>query len=431
MKRFITKLILVITVLTLTPSLGWAEGVEIDGINYELIPKAKVAHVMGGNYAGDIIIPPSIIYNDTTYQVTSIKNMAFYQRRNLTSVVIPNTITNIGDQCFRGCIQLTSVIMGDGVTTIGKFAFAECECLSKIDLSNNLTNLDYGTFQNCHSLIDIIIPNSVVSLGESMFVFCEKLQSITLPENLTILPKNIFATCRSLKSITIPDKVKIIDNYAFNGCYSLSNIEIPNSVETIRKGAFSACKGLSTVNLGFGIEVIEELSFEDCNQLDTFICHSKIVPLTNNTAFKNSYIDYSTLIVPDESIDAYKSTAPWKDFGTIEGLSGVEREKCATPTITFSNGKLTFICETEGATCFSTIKAPDAGSYSNNEVQLGMTYTVEVYATKPGYDDSDMTTMTIYLSEGAPSIKGDINTDGYVNMSDVTEIINIILGKQQ
>ena len=78
MKRFITKFILVFAVLTLTPSLGWAEGVEIDGINYELIPKAKVAHVMGGNYAGDIIIPPSIIYNDTTYQVTSIKNMAFY-----------------------------------------------------------------------------------------------------------------------------------------------------------------------------------------------------------------------------------------------------------------------------------------------------------------------------------------------------------------
>ena len=137
------------------------------------------------------------------------------------------------------------------------------------------------------------------------------------------------------------------------------------------------------------------------------------------------------MIVPDESIDAYKAADVWKDFGTIEGLSGYSPEipipeKCATPTIHYANGQLTFECETEEVTYQTTITDPDITSYSSNNINLTGKYLVKVYATKPGFENSDPATAEISLLEGSgPAIKGDVDNDGYVNMLDVTKIINV------
>lgn len=162
-------------------------------------------------------------------------------------------------------------------------------------------------------------------------------------------------------------------------------------------------------------------------------CKATITPSTQTNTFENSLIEHAKLIVPDESLDSYKTTPPWSGFGTFEGLSGTisEKEKCATPSINYNNGKITFKCETEGVTYWSTITNPDITSYTGNEINLGGTYYIKVYATKPGYSDSDEATAEINLLDNSGShIKGDVNGDDLVNMSDVTQIINIILGKE-
>jgi hypothetical protein len=83
-------------------------------------------------------------------------------------------------------------------------------------------------------------------------------------------------------------------------------------------------------------------------------CYAEKVPSTQSDAFKDSYIEYATLHVPNASLESYKNTAPWSGFGTKVGLSGgggggTETPKCATPTISYNNGKLSFASATEGA----------------------------------------------------------------------------------
>ena len=112
--------------------------------------------------------------------------------------------------------------------------------------------------------------------------------------------------------------------------------------------------------------------------------------------------------VPAESVDAYKAADPWKNFKSIEALDDPvpEIQKCEKPTISYENGKLIYHCETEGATCQSTITNADINSYSGNEVQLAVTYNISVYATKAGYDNSDVATATLYWIDATPQTEG-------------------------
>ena len=120
-------------------------------------------------------------------------------------------------------------------------------------------------------------------------------------------------------------------------------------------------------------------------------------PITN--AFDGSMIEHATLHVPDESLQAYKETEPWSKFGTIVGLSGgtLETPKCATPTISYDddNKKLTFGCETEGVEYVYSITDTDIKQGYDAEVTLTATYEISVYATKAGYDNSNVATATL------------------------------------
>ena len=81
-------------------------AVEINGIYYNLVEKAKVAEVTSGDtkYTGDVVVPKTVVYENVTYNVTSIGASAFYWCGNLTSVGIPNSVTSIGKNAFYGCI---------------------------------------------------------------------------------------------------------------------------------------------------------------------------------------------------------------------------------------------------------------------------------------------------------------------------------------
>ncbi|MBR4161267.1 MAG: leucine-rich repeat domain-containing protein, partial [Bacteroidaceae bacterium] len=111
-------LFLSLAVLLSLPML--AEQVEINGINYELVAKAKQATVIAkssGKYSGEVVIPESVEHGGTTYSVTSIGDYAFYYCSGLTSVTIPNSVTSIGVSAFNWCSGLTSVTIPNSVTS--------------------------------------------------------------------------------------------------------------------------------------------------------------------------------------------------------------------------------------------------------------------------------------------------------------------------
>ena len=241
----------------------------------------------------------------------------------------------------------------------------------------SVTSIGEKAFYECSGLTSITIPNSVTSIGNGAFCDCSGLTNITIPNSVTSIGNYAFAGCDGLTSITIPNSVTSIGDYAFYWCFSLESITIPNSVTSIGNGAFQYCENLTDV-----------------------YCLATDVPTAESDAFKESYPEYMTLHVPEEAIDSYKTTEPWSSFGTIVTLNGEtpeipETPKCANPVITYSDGKLLFECETEGAEFITDVTCSDIKKFYDSEIAFSATYNICVYATATGYENSDIVKATL------------------------------------
>lgn len=126
-------------------------------------------------------------------------------------------------------------------------------------------------------------------------------------------------------------------------------------------------------------------------------CYAEDVPTTKTDAFEGSYVEYATLIVPDASIDKYKAAVPWKNFGTIKGLSGSEPEVqvCEKPIITLKDNHIKYYIATEGSQVIGEIKCEDNVKTYGLDVPLTGVYHITAYATKSGYENSEVATATL------------------------------------
>ena len=411
----IMKKLFLLPLLAFLPLLAhaFAGEVEIDGINYFIKTAGNAAEVRAKDpkYSGDIVIPPTVVYDGVTCNVILIAEKAFQNSTNLTSVTIPNSVTSIGDDAFYGCSSLTSVNIPNSVTSIGVEAFRNCTSLTSVTIPNSVTKIGDGALRDCTSLTSVTIPNSVTSIGQFAFRDCTSLTSVTIPNSVTSIGDEAFYKCSSLTSVTIPNSVTGICWGAFQGCSSLTSITIPNSVTYIGYYAFMDCTSLTSVTIGSGIEEIYGQAFANCPDLADVYCLAVNVPYTDGNAFNNSYPQYATLHVPDESVENYRNRSPWSEFGTIVGLSGGsgESSKCAKPTIGYSNNRLTFSCETAGATCQYSITDDDVKAGSGSELQLTVTYHISAYATKSGMQNSDVATATLCWIDKEADFSTDIS----------------------
>lgn len=170
---------------------------------------------------------------------------------NLTSVTIPNSVTNIGNNAFSCCNSLTIITIPNSVTNIGDYAFYDCNINNvTFESKSNVSNIGVGAFYGCKSLKDIIIPESVTSIGAKAFYNCNRLTNITIPNSVTIIGNSAFSGCSYATNITIGSNVTDIGEYAFNGCSNITSIEIPNNVVNIYKYAFYGCSRLTSVTIG-------------------------------------------------------------------------------------------------------------------------------------------------------------------------------------
>ena len=212
----------------------------------------------------EIVIPSS---------VTSIGDGAFSCCHSLSEIVIPSSVTSIGDHAFSGCDSLSEIVIPSGVTSIGNYAFSGCSSLKYISIPKSVIGLNGNPFvewkgkleclspnfvyeddilfnkdksriisfrnQNVESYV---IPSSVSSIGKGAFTGCYSLSEIVIPSSVTSIGDGAFSFCRSLSEIVIPSSVTSIGDWAFSNCDSLSEIVIPSSVTSIGDGAFSNCK---------------------------------------------------------------------------------------------------------------------------------------------------------------------------------------------
>ena len=205
--------------------------------------------------------------------ITEIGVQAFYCCSSLTSVTIPDSLTEIGAQAFYYCSRLTSATIPDSVTTIGYGAFAECSNLrefnGKFASEDNRCLIIDGRLNSFApaGLTEYVIPDSVTTIGDYAFYGCSSLTSVTIPDSVTTIGEWAFSNCDSLTRITIPDSVTTIGDFAFYGCDSLTSVTIGDSVTTIGGHAFGSCSKITSVTIGDSVTTIGEWAFYLCNSL--------------------------------------------------------------------------------------------------------------------------------------------------------------------
>lgn len=425
--------------LMLLPLMASADAVEIDGIYYNLVFKAKTAEVTSNpnKYSGKVIIPESVKYEGTTYNVIGI-NHAFNSCHGLTSITIPSSVKSIkGD--YYGCDNLSSVYITDleawcniifgGVLqnplTSAHHLFLNDKEIQDLVIPTSITKIQDYAFDGCSGLTSVTFSNNITSIGKYAFQNCSHLSFINIPNSITKIEEGTFINCGNLTSVSIPNSVISIGTQAFAFCKKLASITIPNSVTKIGLWAFQECVRLNTITIGNGITYIDQEAFVSCSEITDIYCHAEKIPNTNKDAFKDSYIEYVILHMPASAINAYKTTEPWSSFKEFVALSGDGMSKCATPTIIFENGKLLFNCKTEGVEFVSEITTTDTKKYYDSELTPTFKYKVSVYTTKIGYENSDTATLEITASGKF----GDLDSNGKVDVADHVKLTEIIMNQ--
>ena len=204
----------------------------------------------------------------------------------------------------------------------------------------DVTSIGVRAFEYSN-ITSVSIPKSVVSIGTSAFVGCP-FTSIDIPNTVTAIGAYTFAGCSNLKSVILPNSLETIEGGLFSDCTNLESVKIPNTVTSIRHSAFQYCCNLESIIIPSSVNSIGISAFSECKALKDIYCQAVNVPETHSSAFNNSPIEKMTLYVPGESMNAYKTTAPWSGFGKFQTLTtGIEKtETAAKPMITTADGQI-------------------------------------------------------------------------------------------
>ena len=423
----------VLLLALLLPLTATAADFMVDDICYNIhgneaaVASRRVPGFLFIGYKGDVVIPATVTYDGTTYPVTSIEDIAFYGCHDLTSIVVPNSVTEIGQEAFGNCPGLTSIVVESGnprfdsrnncnaiieitdneliagckntiipnsVTKIGNFAFGACVSLTSIVIPNSVTSIGQYAFYSCSGLTSINIPNSVTSIGHGAFAWCSGLTSIVIPNSVTEIGVGVFDDCTELASIVVESGnprydsrnncnaiIETANNMLIVGCM---NTTIPNSVTVIGYWAFYSCSGLTSIDIPNSVTAIGDSAFYDCGRLTDVYCYiadlSKVSSGNDQFYKRNGSYSGRTLHVRQGTADAYRADENWYPyFGQIvEDIITGDANRDLEVNIADVNAVIDMILE--------------------------------------GNDDT---------------IAADVNGDGEINIADINALISIILSGKQ
>lgn len=144
--------------------------------------------------------------------------------------------------------------------------------ITHLIIPEGITNIGMNLCCECKNLTSVKLPKTLYMLGSCCFERCENLEQVILPEDikLTNIPFGTFAYCSGLQKIQLPKNIRVINGQAFFRCYSLREINIPDGVTSIGDKAFLHCKALHTLKLPESVKSIGEDCFYDTNIDDLY-----------------------------------------------------------------------------------------------------------------------------------------------------------------
>jgi hypothetical protein len=213
--------------------------------------------------------------------LVKIGGNAFYKQKLLSSIIIPDSVVEIGSGAFADCYDdgirnfknipptgLKSVTLSKNLSIVESSAFSGCCLLASVTIPQGVKVIGYGTFANCKSLKSIVIPDSVTEIGRGAFGGTG-LDTLTLSKGITIIPSGAF-TETNLKTLVIHEGVTKIESSAFSDCTALTSVSLPSTIKELGLYAFATCPVLVTVTIPDSLTSIEfgDAVFQGCPKLN-------------------------------------------------------------------------------------------------------------------------------------------------------------------
>ena len=196
---------------------------------------------------------------------SSRKTCEKYRDELLAMAAARSWETELYSYLFPNELLGTDIVIPDSVTVIGENTFKNFTDLRTVTIPDSVTCIDDKAFQNCSSLEEIVIPDSVTEIRSFVFHDCLSLKKIVLSRNLRYMGSVMFGNCHGLESIDLPASVEVIDSYAFSCCIHLKRLVLPDSVRSVGNGAFEHCKALREIVIPESVTAFGKDLFLDCS----------------------------------------------------------------------------------------------------------------------------------------------------------------------
>ena len=180
-------------------------------------------------------------------RLTTIGAFAFAKNANLRTdphpFTLPESVTNIGESCFKDCVNMEIDLSKTAITTIPQYIFDGCQNIHAVTMPASLRTLDAYAFYGCSNLNNIYFLGATLDkIGTAAFQGCPNLHEIIIPEGITSIEDNTFDGCMNLNKIILPQSVERIGENAFRNCQNIHEMVIPKNVKYIANSSFTGAK---------------------------------------------------------------------------------------------------------------------------------------------------------------------------------------------
>lgn len=290
--------------------------------------------------------------------MTHIGNDAFTSCHSLNTISIPSSVTSIGGDAFSFCRSLTDIYCyADDVPKTGSFAFFDMpesatlhvpasaieKYKSKYPWSNfkNIVAIGQAPVEDptkgkCGESVNYSYDKATQTLtisgsgglydyyfGENdapWFSYASDIKNIKIESGITSIGYFAFYKCSGISSLVLPSTLRYIGSSAFEDCTSLTSLSLNDGLLSIGGSAFEGCAGLQTLSIPSTVNTISINAFKNCKGITDVYCYAESVPDTHFDAFDATPTEKSTLHVPTNAVEAYRTSWPWSDFKNIVAI---------------------------------------------------------------------------------------------------------------